>query len=236
MQTGIVASNPLKVKGSTLYAFESYPGKKWISFDTSNHANITDLSNVDDGLFFAAEYFQGNIYAVKNITADNSYVFGTVDPETYVFTKISDSESTQGLAMDYSTETMYALCENVLKTVDLTSGTFTTINTISSMSQDTFPITFAITTEGRMYAIEIGKGGLYEIDKVSGITTYVGPTGLSPNFAQSATFDHATRTFYWAAYTSTGILTTVDLKTGAATIVGPLSRGGRVNLFNYEKR
>ncbi|MEG1559898.1 MAG: Ig-like domain-containing protein [Clostridia bacterium] len=223
---GTVVSNPLKVKGSTLYGFDCYPGKTWISFDSSDPANPTVLP-ASDTPFYAAEYYDGMIYAVKNIS-DGVYEFGKVDPETYEYTKLCDSESTQGLAMDYSTGTMYALCQNVIKTVDLNTGAYTTVAPITGMPEGNFAITFAISTAGIMYAMEIAGGGFYEIDKETGVGTLIGSTGLAPNYAQSATFDHSTQTLYWAAYSTAGTLVTVDVTTGTVTTVGAFGGGAEV--------
>lgn len=53
--------------------------------------------------------------------------------------------------------------------------------------------------------------------------TVIGPTNYPANYAQSADFDDATGTLYWAAYQGSGIssIRTINLATGNSTEVIP---------------
>lgn len=69
--------------------------------------------------------------------------------------------------------------------------------------------TIAINGQGEVYGIA-GDGNLYRFDKETGEQTLVGPTGLKPQYQQSATFDKRTGRMYWAAT----FPTTSNLKSG----------------------
>lgn len=69
--------------------------------------------------------------------------------------------------------------------------------------------TIAVNGQGEVYGIA-GDGNLYRFDKETGEQTLVGPTGLKPQYQQSATFDKRTGKMYWAAT----FPTTSNLKSG----------------------
>lgn len=83
-----------------------------------------------------------------------------------------------------------------------------------------------ITSDGRLYGVA-ADGNLYRIDKATGAETLVGPTGLTIAtasggfYGQTGEIDQRTDTFWWFAIDNEGHggLYTVDLTTGAATLV-----------------
>ncbi|MEG1772065.1 MAG: Ig-like domain-containing protein [Clostridia bacterium] len=215
----------------TMFAFEESglyweTIKTWISFSAGNPAIVEIKSPPTDDVY-ASEYFDGTLYGVvkKDLEDGSHYYFGTIDTETYVFTSIVETELTQEMAYDYSTNTMFAVCMQKLVTVDLTTGAFTEVGTVAM--QDT-PIALAITTEGLMYAVEILSGDFYSIDKTSGAATLIGNTGYRPDFIQSATFDHSSQTMYYALYDPSfvGRLCAMDLNTGRARVINVIDERG----------
>lgn len=80
----------------------------------------------------------------------------------------------------------------------------------------------AIDGDGRVLGIK-NDGNLYNIDKVTGDETVIGPTGFTNlRYVQSATFDRRTGKLYWAGCfgaTSDNGLYEVDTQTGHATKV-----------------
>lgn len=103
----------------------------------------------------------------------------------------------------------------VLTTVDFNAGQRTEIGKISNLLA-----TLSSDTYGQLYGIGV-NGALYKVDSSNGEETLVGATGVNPAGMQSATFDFATGTLYWAASTSSnvGALYTVNTTTGKATLV-----------------
>ncbi len=84
-------------------------------------------------------------------------------------------------------------------------------------SLDDWYMAMAVNAEGELYAID-KVGNLLKVDKNTGAETKIGPTGLSPYWQQSMTFDRKTGKLYWAAsfYSSPSGLYEVDTTTGKA--------------------
>jgi hypothetical protein len=83
----------------------------------------------------------------------------------------------------------------------------------------------AISTDcnGNMYGYDIVTDSFYSIDKTTAAATLIGPLGFDANFAQDMDFDPTDGTCYLGAFnngTFTGELRTVNLTTGATTLVG----------------
>lgn len=87
-----------------------------------------------------------------------------------------------------------------------------------------------ITSDGRLYGIG-SDGNLYQVSTTDGTETLIGATGLNLQangqfYPQSGEIDQKTNTFYWMAVDNKGNsgLYTVDLSTGAATLVQQTSK------------
>ncbi|MDE6311395.1 MAG: choice-of-anchor J domain-containing protein [Muribaculaceae bacterium] len=81
-------------------------------------------------------------------------------------------------------------------------------------------IAIACNNAGELYGITKGvESTLYRINKTTGDCTAIGPTGLNPEFVQSATFDPVTDKLYWAETEINGTsgLYEVNVATGAAS-------------------
>lgn len=81
---------------------------------------------------------------------------------------------------------------------------------------------FAIASDptGNLYAIS-SVGDFCSVDKETGKLSKIGPTGLSPAYTQSMTFDMASGRLFWAACTRTkNGLYEIDVTTGEASLVG----------------
>lgn len=136
------------------------------------------------------------------------------------------------MTYDYSTSTMFAIArdrsnsKSILYSINLTSGAAQTVATL-----DQKYITLACTYDGSLYTISF-SGDFYRLDKKSGKTTRIGPTGYTPTYFQSMEFDHSTGILYWtpniiqtdgSVVVETNMLATIDLKTGKATRIGLLA-------------
>lgn len=138
------------------------------------------------------------------------------------------------ITYDRTDQYIYALgysddwSKHVLATLDPSSGELTTVATLGTVGEMPNIFTMSATDKGGIFAI-CSDGNLYKIDKATGTMTAVGNTGFIPSALQSTVYDYETGTLYWAASFSTGEskLCTVDLTTGAATIIS--------NFDNYEE-
>ncbi|MEK9138882.1 MAG: hypothetical protein AAB393_17310, partial [Bacteroidota bacterium] len=108
-----------------------------------------------------------------------------------------------------------------LYTINLTTGATTVVGQMMPIPS---VIGMAISPSGQMYAYGLDDQ-FYSVNKATGTSTLIGPIGFDANFAQDMDYDFLTDVLYMAAYnnaTSRGELRTVDISTGATTLVGVL--------------
>lgn len=99
-------------------------------------------------------------------------------------------------------------------------------------------LALGVTNDNKLYGIA-SDGNLYKINTSTGTETLVGATGLSLldsegyYYSQTGEIDPKTNVFYWYAIDGDGNdgLYTVDLSTGAATLVGQFE-GGAAELYD----
>jgi hypothetical protein len=82
-------------------------------------------------------------------------------------------------------------------------------------------IELAIANDGTIYVHDIADDTISTVDRATGASTLVGPTGINANFAQGMDFDAGSGTLYAWLYVGGGVnnLSTIDLATGAASLV-----------------
>lgn len=85
-----------------------------------------------------------------------------------------------------------------LSTFDTNEGTFTKVASLERAY-----ITLAASPQGVLYGVS-DDGNLYRISASDGSSTLIGNTRLSPQYAQSMTFDPNTGSLYWAFMNSSG--------------------------------
>lgn len=146
--------------------------------------------------------------------------------------------------IDPTTGEVYAITYNATMTgYQLSKLTFTDTDVLSS---EVAPLSgnwnsMAFDASGQLYAISKTNGTvdgatvcvsskLNKIDKQTGAVTPIGETGLAPEYISSATIDKASGRMFWtvAPPDGTGLLATVDLTTGAATVVETFPRSEEV--------
>lgn len=174
----------------------------------------------------------GDLYYVFNISDQGDYgndcfiyIYDPASDYTLV-TRASASSSmmseAQVLAYDPVTKKIYcayndAYYGNRLATIDVSHRTR---DLVASLDYTKF-VTLSFDSQGRLYGIT-NVGILYEINKSTGETRYIGSTGVSPaEYQQSATFvDGNDSTLYWAACSaSQGTLYAVDVTSAKTTLV-----------------
>ncbi|MEG1560628.1 MAG: Ig-like domain-containing protein, partial [Clostridia bacterium] len=170
---------------------------------------------------FAAEYYNGVIYAFDNMTTE----FLTFDAVTKeILSRVAVSEIAYDMTYDYTTNTMYALFgnnERGLATVDMATGELTYIGIMPATS---VIITLAADNTGKLYGVASTSGILYQIDKETAECIEVGDTTVGEvGYVQSMTYSYEADTLYWAGYTKTpikgGFLYSINRSTGVATTV-----------------
>jgi hypothetical protein len=125
-----------------------------------------------------------------------------------------------GIAYDWTDGTYYGATGSSLYTFDNSTGTATLVGPFNNTGG--LAIDIAIDCNGIMYMHDLGLDNIYTVDKSTGNATLVGPTGFDANFGQGMGYDHDAGTLYLFAFnntTFTAQLMTVDVNTGAATMV-----------------
>ncbi len=173
-----------------------------------------------------------NLYYVFNISNQgsygkeyNMYIYDIAGNYTLI-TRATTSEAfmseSQVIAHDPTSGTMYCTYNdpyygNRLATIDVSKRTRTVV---ASLDYNKF-ITLSFDNEGKLYGIN-NVGTLYEINKTTGETRYIGSTGVSPaDYQQAATFTrNDNKTLYWADCEATqGALYAVDVNNAQATLI-----------------
>lgn len=178
-------------------------------------------------------YFNSYVY-----TTEMGYTFSTFftyDIATDTYSKVINSfisgdldqtQITHDMTWDPTTGTLYAVSyikvvideiieryRPAISTVDTYTGMVTPI------AETPVFIVIACNSAGELYGITKGvNSALYRINKSTGDCTFIGETGLNPEFVQSATFDPVTDKLYWAETQVNGTsgLYEVDVTSGRA--------------------
>ncbi len=208
---------------------------------------------------YTAEYYDGKLYALGYSLYDypaNWHLF-TMDPSTYEILDAIDLGNEcpyiYDMTYDYTRSVMYCVAGNTftdtdLYAIDLATGKLTFI------METPFLMSLAATEEGLLYAAEncpitndMGGGGIaplsleaeadetamiYKIDPEKGIIEEVGRSGVTMNTISSMSYDYDTGSLYWTGVdmsTGNGGLSIVDMQTGEAKVLGPITpMGGSV--------
>ena len=190
--------------------------------------NITGKTLIKANMptLFGGAYFDGNLYAYE--TASNNVVtFYIIDANTgNTISSVPRPEWNgkfiNAMAFDYTTNTMFALNDRTIYTVNLTTGQLTTVAQISGTSN--YFITMAINLSGNMFLIDrhsSQNANLWSVNKNTGAATLVGNTGKIAYYAQSMAFDLDTDVLYWSQFSTIYDMNwmSVNTSTGAATLL-----------------
>ncbi|MCM1066675.1 MAG: choice-of-anchor J domain-containing protein [Muribaculaceae bacterium] len=180
-------------------------------------------------------YFNSYVY-----TEEMGYTFSTFitmdvatgemkkNTQSFIQGTFDQSQITHDMTYDPTTGTIYASAY-IKETLD-EEGLFerfsTAISTVDTYTGFVTPIAktpgfiaIAANNSGELYGITKGsRSALYRVNKTTGECTEIGPTGLNPEYVQSAAFDPVTDKLYWAEteYNGTSGLYEVNLTTGKA--------------------
>ncbi len=182
---------------------------------------LITASSIDaEQTWYAIEYYSHNLVTFDYETGARTVVATITAPGGRTWT---------GMAFDFSTMTMYGICyssgvDAALCTIDLDSYEVAVVGTTTDL---TTPINLACSNEGQLYLVDIGDDNLYRMDKTDASVEVVGAIGFDCIYAQDMAFDHDENILYMGAYSDAldGELRTVNLQTGATTVIGALQGG-----------
>jgi hypothetical protein len=206
------------------YGNDAYPGYNMVSFDLATPGTFTILGPYTQPNFAAGgTWYDGNWY----VTDYASPALYTADTTTGALTLIGGSGTAyNGIAYDYTTDTMFGASSYNLYSIDVGTGAQTMIGTWGTSY---LMIDIAVDSAGILYGHDIVTDSMYTIDKGTGAATLLGSTGQLSNYAQGMEYDFDNDILYAAGYTSTGSLFTVDTATGLFTLVGNFAGGAEVD-------
>ena len=220
------------------YAVGGNNAGSWVGFYADDPVSI----EVFDSMLttYAAAYYGGYVYGYvygydgSGVLHDHYYMANTENYSVeYIDGASSGGELVYAMAYDYSSGTMYALCDEddpYIASVDLKTGELTMVVDID-LGSLLGVMTLAIDGEGSFYLLSMSalSSRLMRLDVASGALTPVMDTGLPCYYAQSMTWDPASGAIYWAhaedAVSTANGLYRIDIDTNTVTAIGPIGSG-----------
>ena len=213
-------------KGQTCYAFEIYLYDMSITFETDNPGTLTTIGAMTSTEFMAGGcWADGTWFGCEYSEPLNSNIW-TIDETTGAMTLIGASGAgLNGMAYDDTTDTLFGCSGTHLYTIDKTTGAGTLVGAMGNAGG--LMIGMACDNDGNLYGEDIGDDSLYSIDSTTGSATLIGSFGgIDLNYAQDMAYDKNNDILYLSALTihagNQGSLYSVDVTTGAATLIGML--------------
>jgi len=163
------------------------------------------------------------------VVIDNFGETWTVDIATGVYTSVGNIGvvDATGLHYDVTTGTLYMTTTTDFYSIDVATPAATFIGSLGTGGA--VAIALAIDGTGAAYTYDIADDTFYSIDITSGAATAIGNIGFDAGFGQGMFWDEATDQVYMACLNAgagnLGELRTVDLATGASTLVGEWNPG-----------
>ena len=161
-----------------------------------------------DGIWYAVQYNTNNLLTADPATGTPTTIGTMTGPD---FT---------GLAYDITSDIMYASgydgINSLLYTVNLATAATTLVGTIQSSA---LIIGIACDAGGNLYAIDLTNDNLLSIDNATGAGSIIGSLGININYAQDIAYDRDNDILYGTLYVSSGGLYTIDVATGAASLL-----------------
>ncbi len=200
------------------------------SFDLDDPGTITSLAPGFPGNFMSAgtwangkwygvEWGNGNLYEINPFDGSMNLIGAS-------------GYSIRGIAWDGTT--MYGCSANYFGSINLEDASVTIIGL---MGDTPMMIGLACDAAGNVYGVDAVYDNLYSINTTTGAATIIGPLGIDlAEYAQDMDYDKDNDILYLAGYVSTpsyitGALLTVNISTGAATLVGEFQNGAELDAF-----
>jgi hypothetical protein len=183
-----------------------------------------DFLNGDFSELYVVDYALNQLHTLDTATGAKT-VIGPMTPnagESWTGLKGSSDGKVYAVATTCSASTLY--------TVDPATGHTTAIGPITNGG---CVIDIAINQDGEIYGVDLVSDNLLKINPATGAGTVVGPLGVDANYAQGMAFEKESGVLYWAAYTGSGELRTINTATGASFLIGPFPGGTEVDAFAF---
>ncbi len=192
--------------------------KGLVTFSLINPENIyliddqSDIENLYCGtwannLWYAVS--SGNNLVTINYLTGERTVIGNIGFEV------------EGMSYDVQSNTMFAICyvngNSYLYSIDLLTAVPTQIGVVGTG----YFYGLGASIEGNLYTLCDNDNSFYSVNKYTGESTLIGPTGFDIYYRQEIEFDKNTNTCYVSSsMIDSGRLLTINVATGNATIVG----------------
>lgn len=191
------------------------------AFDLANPVNIYPIAEYNRNQpTYGGTWANGKWYGY-----DRENKLLVLDPITGETTTIGiGTHALEGLGYDLTSNTMYGVTATDLYTVNIANGSTTLVGSMGT----SLAVALAINNLGDLYALDVKSDSLYKINKTTGEALSIGPIGFVSNNAQDLEFDNNTGILYYTALhygTKLGELRTVNINTGATTLIGKLGDG-----------
>lgn len=195
--------------------------------------------DVGAGAFANGKYYYYESW--QQIYGYDAVALNALDIATGTVTQVADYSTNKkitysSMTYDYSTETMYALdgyqgSYTGLVKVDLATGAVTSACTFSTFKGEYdhkyYFRAIAASYDGSIYGLTY-YGDFYEINKTTGLCTFIGNVGYVPStalmYTQSLEFDKTDDILYWTLwdfYDGASVYT-IDVATGKASFVSTI--------------
>jgi hypothetical protein len=185
--------------------------------------NVAALSGLYYGgafvgsVFYACTYNPNNLYTINLTTGVPTLVGSLTNTTGYVPTSMAYYQPSGPM---YIGAPSASLTSTNLYTCNVSTGACTLIGTVTN---STGLIFMSIDCNGDIYGVDIVSDNTLKINRTTGVGTILGNCGINANYAQGGAFELSTGTLYWASYSSSASLRTINLTTGASTQVATLT-------------
>jgi len=215
-------------------------GDNFVSVNLENGNTEIILEDVSTIRKFGSEFIDGVLYETKCASLPNELYLINPDGERVFVGDITGTNSKiRGLAYDYDNNIVYAAAkianasaDSYLYTLDMQTLELTLIGTIFTGSLTIKDIEYA---DGTMYGVEWENSSLWEINMQTGVGSYIGVlTGYYFNYNQSISYDKNSGIMYGMFFDNHAKFCTVNLTTGAATVIQQYGTNDRFYNFSVQ--
>ena len=201
------------------YIAEQVPMEVWGRLPIANVANYDFMTDLYDLTIYAAEYYDGTVYACGMHTVDGKYYLMKISPNNFFYNIIDQADlMIRDFAFDYTTGTMYAVAYNDtvkggLYQMDLDTLQLTLVSDNDLGLQ---LITLACDDEGTLYTTDT-YGEVFTMDKDDAEIWSTGIYGRVSPYLQAMTYDYNNDAIYWAVG---GGIYRLDLENKTTVLIG----------------
>ncbi len=227
------------VAGVPAFGVDIYPGENFVTWpDAAVPGTWTVIKNVPGSNYFGGDFLNGDfskLYAIDYSLNQLHTINTTTGAVTVVGSSIPDAgQSWTGLKGSSDGKVYGAATDcaaiSTLYTINPATGAATAVGPITNA---VCIIDIAINKDGEIYGVDLASDSLIKINPATGAGTVVGSLGVDANYAQGMDFEEESGVLYWAAYTTTGELRTINTATGASFLVGAFPGGAEVDAFAF---